>query len=92
MHLFPFNALKLHVGIFQGFRIFNTWMGDPSKVVFLEEMVSVVKECDLLSNVINTGNMILDGFEALQVHCCILENIAWTLSFLALRLFELRSD
>lgn len=42
-------------------------MGDPSKVVFLEEMASVIKEFDLLNNVVNTGRMILEGFETLQV-------------------------
>ncbi|KAL5018148.1 hypothetical protein ScPMuIL_003870 [Solemya velum] len=38
------------------YRIFNTWVGDPAKVVMLEQVVRVIKEQDLLENTKKTGN------------------------------------
>jgi len=49
-----------------GNRIFNTWMGDPSRVLLLEAMVEEVEAQDLLSNIKYVGNVLLDGMHKLQ--------------------------
>ena len=51
----------------QAYRIFNTWVGDPSKVVLLQEVVDVIKQQDLLTNVEQVGNYLKNGLEAIQV-------------------------
>lgn len=40
----------------QGYRIFNTWVGDPSKVVVLKEVINTIREEGLLKQVEETGN------------------------------------
>ena len=47
--------------------MFNTWMGDPSKVILLEEMVKAIKEWRLLENATTVGGRIVNGFTQLQV-------------------------
>jgi len=42
-------------------------MGDPSKVILLEEMVKIIKEWRLLDNAMAVGNRIVDGLSQLQV-------------------------
>jgi 4-aminobutyrate aminotransferase-like enzyme len=39
----------------QALRIFNTWIGDPSKVILLEAVVKVIKQQNLLSQVNEVG-------------------------------------
>lgn len=51
----------------QGYRIFNTWVGDPSKVVLLEEVVNVIKKENLVENAKVTGNYLLEGLKQMQV-------------------------
>lgn len=41
----------------QGYRIFNTWMGDPSKVLLLDKVVEVIKRDNLLSVVQASGTV-----------------------------------
>lgn len=53
----------------QAYRVFNTWMGDPVKVILLEELIKVVKEEKLLENATVTGKKMVDGLTELQV-CC----------------------
>lgn len=58
--LFSFCRLEqtVHVTFFrpqQGYRIFNTWMGEPSKVLLLEKVVEVIKRDNLLSIVQASG-------------------------------------
>lgn len=48
------------------FRIFNTWVGDPSKLVLLEAVVNVIKGQNLLLNVQVTGDYLLKGLKDLQ--------------------------
>ncbi|ELU05560.1 hypothetical protein CAPTEDRAFT_228193 [Capitella teleta] len=48
-------------------RVFNTWMGDPSKVLFLETLVNVIKEHDLLSSVNQVGSHLTSSLEQLQI-------------------------
>lgn len=50
----------------QGYRIFNTWVGDPSKIVLLEAVVNVIEKHNLLDNVTATGNYLLNGLKDMQ--------------------------
>lgn len=48
------------------FRIFNTWLGDPSKLLFLEAVVKEIKDKGLLQRICQTGHVFLSGLEQLQ--------------------------
>jgi 4-aminobutyrate aminotransferase/(S)-3-amino-2-methylpropionate transaminase len=48
------------------FRIFNTWLGDPGKLLFLEAVVDEIKQKGLLQKISQTGNVFLTGLENLQ--------------------------
>lgn len=50
----------------EGYRIFNTWMGDPSKVILLEEMLGVMERDRLLENVRDVGTHLMAGLSHLQ--------------------------
>mmetsp|Transcript_25415 Transcript_25415/g.57322 ORF Transcript_25415/g.57322 Transcript_25415/m.57322 type:complete len:508 (-) Transcript_25415:200-1723(-) len=50
----------------EGYRIFNTWMGDPSKMVQLQAFLDTVEEDGLLENTRITGEYLLSGLEELQ--------------------------
>ncbi|OWF52737.1 4-aminobutyrate aminotransferase, mitochondrial-like [Mizuhopecten yessoensis] len=50
----------------EGYRIFNTWVGDPSKMVFLEEVVNLIKEEGLLGQVKDTGSHLINGLYDMQ--------------------------
>ncbi|XKL68492.1 hypothetical protein PGB90_003983 [Kerria lacca] len=45
----------------QPYRIFNTWMGDPSKIILLEEIIKIIKRDSLLENVKITGKVLMNG-------------------------------
>ncbi|XP_029650013.1 4-aminobutyrate aminotransferase, mitochondrial-like [Octopus sinensis] len=47
-------------------RIYNTWLGDPAKVILLEEVVKVMKEENLLSVVNDTGKYLVDGLKIIE--------------------------
>lgn len=51
-------------------RIFNTWMGDQSKLVLLKEVVKTIREEGLLQRVKETGQVLLCGLENIQVITC----------------------
>lgn len=55
-----------HLRPAQAYRVFNTWMGDPSKMVMLEHILQVVKRESLLENVIQAGNRLKQGLMAAQ--------------------------
>ncbi len=42
-------------------------MGDPARVVFLEEILKVIKQDDLFTNTEKVGNELVSGMEHLQV-------------------------
>ena len=42
----------------QGYRIFNTWMGDPGKVIMLQAVLDVIRREDLLENTRVTGDVL----------------------------------
>ncbi|RZC33222.1 4-aminobutyrate aminotransferase, mitochondrial-like [Asbolus verrucosus] len=50
----------------QPYRVFNTWMGDPSKLILLETIIRVIKEQNLLENVQKTGKKLKDGLLSLE--------------------------
>jgi len=50
----------------QAYRIFNTWMGDPGKVLLLEEIVKVIEEDNLLKDVMVSGDVLRNGLLQLE--------------------------
>lgn len=50
----------------QPYRIFNTWMGDPGKLLLLQGVLSVMKRDSLLSVVQKSGEKLLNGLYDLQ--------------------------
>lgn len=45
----------------QAYRVFNTWMGDPGKLVLLEVVLNVIKRDGLLKNVTKVGAKLKSG-------------------------------
>lgn len=45
----------------QAYRVFNTWMGDPGKVLILEEILKVIQRDSLLKKVEKTGEHLKKG-------------------------------
>ncbi|XP_076300988.1 4-aminobutyrate aminotransferase isoform X2 [Lasioglossum baleicum] len=56
------EALKPNLG----FRVFNTWMGDPSKVILLEAVLETIKNEKLLERVTRVGEYTLKQLTSLQ--------------------------
>lgn len=50
----------------QSYRIFNTWMGDPAKLILLEKVISVIKKENLVEKVNATGSRLQQGLRQLQ--------------------------
>ncbi|XP_001607115.2 4-aminobutyrate aminotransferase, mitochondrial [Nasonia vitripennis] len=50
----------------QSYRVFNTWMGDPSKLILLEAIVDVIEKENLLDRVTRVGNYTLDHLKKLE--------------------------
>jgi len=50
----------------EGYRVFNTWVGDPSKVLILREVVEVIREEQLLDNMATLGRQLLQVLEDAQ--------------------------
>lgn len=50
------------------YRIFNTWLGDPSKLLLLGEVVKIIKQDNLVAKIDDTGKHMLAGLEKLQKH------------------------
>uniref|UniRef100_A0A2K6DBX0 4-aminobutyrate aminotransferase, mitochondrial n=1 Tax=Macaca nemestrina TaxID=9545 RepID=A0A2K6DBX0_MACNE len=48
------------------YRIFNTWLGDPSKNLLLAEVINIIKREDLLNNAAHAGKVLLTGLLDLQ--------------------------
>ncbi|CAH3136656.1 unnamed protein product [Porites lobata] len=57
---------KPEVRVQQPSRIFNTWMGDQSKLVLLKAVVEVIQEEGLLQRVQESGRVLLSGLENIQ--------------------------
>lgn len=56
----------------QALRIFNTWIGDPSKVILLEAVVKVIKQQNLLSRVNEVGKHLWSGLHDLEVNIALI--------------------
>lgn len=50
----------------QPYRVFNTWMGDPSKLIILEEVIKIIQRESLLENVNKTGSVLMNGLYEYQ--------------------------
>lgn len=48
------------------YRIFNTWAGDPSKLIMLEKVIECVQAQNLLSLVTRSGICLVNGLHELQ--------------------------
>lgn len=52
---------------FQPYRIYNTWLGDPTKVILLEKALHVIKRDNLLEQVRNVGKALQGGLRQIEV-------------------------
>jgi len=59
-----FYSDELHMD--EPYRIFNTWLGDPTKIMLLEETLKVIKRDGLLDVVKESGAALEDGLLELQ--------------------------
>ncbi|XP_050304577.1 4-aminobutyrate aminotransferase, mitochondrial-like [Anthonomus grandis grandis] len=50
----------------QPYRIFNTWMGDPGKLFLLEAVLKVIKQQNLLVQVVKTGDKLKSGLLSIE--------------------------
>lgn len=50
----------------QPYRILNTWVGDPSKLLLLEAALNTIRKDNLLENTRITGDILLNGLKDLQ--------------------------
>lgn len=50
----------------QPYRVFNTWMGDPSKILILEALLHTIEAEDLLTHVCTVSNYLLCEMNTLQ--------------------------
>ncbi|XP_020282456.1 4-aminobutyrate aminotransferase, mitochondrial [Pseudomyrmex gracilis] len=50
----------------QSYRVFNTWMGDPSKVILLEAVLKIIKKENLLDRVTRVGDYMLKHLMDIQ--------------------------
>lgn len=53
--------------ILQPLRIFNTWLGDPARLIVLESVLREIQRHRLLELVQQTGTVLLDGLKELEV-------------------------
>uniref|UniRef100_F6SUM0 4-aminobutyrate aminotransferase, mitochondrial n=1 Tax=Ciona intestinalis TaxID=7719 RepID=F6SUM0_CIOIN len=58
------HQLVLHNS--QGYRIYNTWMGDPSKLLFLEKTIDIINSRDLVSAAETTGDYLIKSLKDLE--------------------------
>lgn len=50
----------------QAYRVFNTWMGDPSKLILLEQVIQVICSENLVTKINQTGSKLFKGLSELQ--------------------------
>ncbi|XP_047509831.1 4-aminobutyrate aminotransferase, mitochondrial [Pieris napi] len=50
----------------QAYRVFNTWMGDPGKLILLERVLKVIKSQNLLNVVNESGKTLKNGLLELE--------------------------
>lgn len=52
----------------QAYRVFNTWMGDPAKLILLEKVIDVIKKDHLIKNIESVGKRLLNGLNELAAN------------------------
>ncbi|RVE43445.1 hypothetical protein evm_011896 [Chilo suppressalis] len=68
----------------QAYRIFNTWMGDPGKLILLECVLKVIKQDNLLSLVEKSGSILKKGLHLLETeYPCMINSVRGRGTFLA---------
>jgi len=50
----------------QSYRVFNTWVGDPGKLILLDAVLKTIKKDNLLDNTIKAGDVLLNGLKDAQ--------------------------
>lgn len=55
-----------HMRPVEAYRVFNTWMGDPGKVLLLEQILNVIKRDNLLANVERVGKHLKSGLMGIE--------------------------
>merc|ERR1719259_1359058 len=50
----------------QSYRIFNTWVGDPGKLILLDAVLKTIKRDSLLENTAEAGKVLLGGLKDLE--------------------------
>lgn len=50
----------------QSYRVFNTWMGDPSKIILLEAVLETIRNENLLERVTRVGDYTLKQLTNLE--------------------------
>lgn len=79
----------------QPYRVFNTWMGDPGKLILLETILKVMKRDALLDNVNRVGEKLKKGlFQAQNDYPALLNSARGRGTFLAINCTDaqLRDD
>ena len=51
----------------QTYRIFNTWMGDPTRLLLIDVILKEIKDKDLIKSTSEAGETLLAGLTLLQV-------------------------
>ncbi|XP_029663736.1 4-aminobutyrate aminotransferase, mitochondrial-like [Formica exsecta] len=68
----------------QSYRVFNTWMGDPSKLILLEAIMGIIKKENLLDRVTRVGDYMLKNLTDIQKeHSSIISAIRGRGTFIA---------
>ncbi|KAH9498856.1 hypothetical protein Btru_004835 [Bulinus truncatus] len=55
-----------HMRPTEGYRILNTWLGDPSKIIMLREVINVIRDDHLLQRTADTGAYMLKMLTEMQ--------------------------
>jgi len=79
----------------EAYRIFNTWMGDPGKLLLLESVLKVIKQNALLENVVQVGDKLKKGLhQAEKEFPALLHSVRGRGTFLAVdcATVQLRTD
>lgn len=50
----------------ESYRIFNTWLGDPTKLILLEEVIKVIQKDKLLDSISKAGSHLMNGLTTLE--------------------------
>lgn len=50
----------------QAYRVFNTWMGDPAKLILLEQVIKVIQRENLMNKIDETGTKLRQGLNDLH--------------------------